>query len=125
MAFVPVYFGYERIVESHTFEAEVEGKQKNQRTYLISLRYDHLKMILVLLVNFSSPIALSNFVEAKTVKSSIAKYQNSDQRSKFLSSELALHLACKINESSGWTYQYFRFRVRSIKGREFRQKHPP
>ena len=27
------------------------------------------------------------------------KYQNSDQRSKFLSSELALHLACKINES--------------------------
>ena len=101
IAFVPVYFGYERIVESHTFEAEIGGKAKKPENLfdIIKIFRSFKNDFGTVRVNFSSPIALSDFVEAKTVKSSIAKYQNSDQKSKFLSSELAIHLACKINES--------------------------
>ena len=101
IAFVPVYIGYERILEAHTYEAEIEGKAKKTENLL-----DLLKVFRVfknnfgtVRVNFSSPIELSDCVDTKTPRPAIMAYQNSDQRSKFLSSELATRLACKINES--------------------------
>ena len=101
IAFVPVYFGYERILEAHTFEAEIGGKAKKPENLLdvIKIFRSFKNDFGTVRVNFSSPIKLSDCVEAKTIKSSITRYQNSDQRAKFQSSELAIHLACKINES--------------------------
>ncbi len=101
IAFVPVYFGYERILEEHTFEAEIGGKAKKPENLLDVIRiFQSFKNDFgTVRVNFSSPIKLTDCVEAENVKSDIMKYQNPDQRSKSLSSELAIHLACKINES--------------------------
>ena len=101
IAFVPVYIGYERILEAHTYEAEIGGKAKKPENLL-----DLIKVFRVfkndfgtVRVNFSSPIELSDCVETNAPNPILMAYRNSNQRSKFLSSELANRLACKINES--------------------------
>ena len=101
IAFVPVYIGYERILEAHSYKAEIGGGAKKPENLL-----DLIKILRLfkndfgtVRVNFSSPIKLSDCVDSKTSRPIIMAHQNSDQRSKFLSSELATRLACKINES--------------------------
>ena len=101
IAFVPVYIGYERILEAHTYEAEIGGGAKKPENLLDLIKVFRLfkNDFGTVRVNFSAPIELSDCVDTKTPRSILMAYQNSDQRSKFLSSELATRLACKINES--------------------------
>ena len=101
IAFVPVYIGYERILEAHSYKAEIGGEAKKPENLLDLIKILRLfkNNFGTVRVNFSSPIKLSDCVDTKTSRPILMAHQNSDQRSKFLSFELATHLACKINES--------------------------
>ena len=101
IAFVPVYFGYERILEAHTYEAEIGGEAKKPENLLdvIKIFRSFKNDFGTVRVNFSSPIELSDYINNKTPIPNLTPHQNFDQKSKYLSSELATQLACKINES--------------------------
>ncbi len=66
VAFVPVYFGYERLLEGNAFTNELAGKKKQKETVfallksLKTLKEDYGRVY----VNFGEPIALTEFLDS-------------------------------------------------------------
>lgn len=68
IAFVPVYIGYEKVIESRSYIGELHGKQKKKESLFglvrSSLRYlrSHFGQVHV---NFGDPLYLSDFLDAR------------------------------------------------------------
>jgi glycerol-3-phosphate O-acyltransferase len=68
VVFVPVYFGYERVMEANTFIAELSGKPKKKESILDLLRFlPTLRQNFgSVFVNFGEPLELESFLDSQS-----------------------------------------------------------
>lgn len=100
IVFIPVYFGYERVLESSTYMAELSGKDKQSESVFDifgifrSLRRDFGQVT----VNFGEPLPLQEFMDKR-----LPEWQQLTTLSSLQLSEtclqLAENLATRINKS--------------------------
>jgi glycerol-3-phosphate O-acyltransferase len=66
--FVPVYFGYERVMEARTFIAELSGKPKKKESIIDLLRFlpTLRQKFGSVFVNFGEPLELESFLDSKS-----------------------------------------------------------
>lgn len=100
IVFMPVYFGYERVLESSTYMAELSGKDKqSESVFDIFGIFRSLKREFgQVTVNFGDPLPLQEFMDER-----IPEWQQLASLSPVQLSETCLHLAenlaTRINES--------------------------
>ncbi|WP_250657547.1 glycerol-3-phosphate 1-O-acyltransferase PlsB [Alkalimarinus coralli] len=104
IAFVPVYVGYEKVLEGRTYLGELRGKKKEKESVfglfksLSNLRKSFGKVN----VNFGDPIYLSNFLDQKQPHWKDQAY-DSEYRPKWLNGvvdDLANEITTRINDAS-------------------------
>jgi glycerol-3-phosphate O-acyltransferase len=103
VAFVPVYIGYEKMIESKSYLAELKGDDKKSETLINSLRsilnirgfYGHVT------TNFGQPVLLEHVLDEKCAEWNIAAYDD-QQRPEWLRhavEETSYSIMQHINES--------------------------
>jgi glycerol-3-phosphate O-acyltransferase len=107
--FMPVYFGYERIVEGRTYIGELSGKPKEKETILVLLR----TLVSVLRskfgkvhVNLGEPIALDAVLQKHNPNWRDAPLENEDARAGWMVdaiAELARRINIEINAAAAVT----------------------
>ena len=108
IAFVPVYFGYEKVLEGGTYMGELRGKEKKKESVfglfksLKNLRKSYGEVA----VNFGEPILLENYLETtqSSWKHDIAQIRNFDEQKPVwfnqVVSELSQEIAVRINSAA-------------------------
>jgi len=101
IAFVPVYFGYERILEARTYNDERKGTQKIPESFadIFKIFRSFKNNFGTVRVNFSRPIELSSYMLSESAKEDSVEDLQPDHLAKKISESLSQELACKINES--------------------------
>jgi len=93
ICFMPVYFGYERILEGSTYRGELEGKSKEKESLwdiagvLGTLKHDFGKVA----VNFGEPIYLEQFLNE-----SLPQWKDSPQQDPLLLTGTCIELGTRI-----------------------------
>jgi len=100
IVFMPVYFGYERVLESSTYMAELSGKDKrSESVFDIFGIFRSLKREFgQVTVNFGEPLPLQEFMDERIPEWQQLKALSSAQLSETCL-DLAENLATRINES--------------------------
>ena len=104
IAFVPVYFGYEKVLEGSSYQGELRGKEKKKESVfglfksLKNLRNSFGKVS----VNFGEPIYLEAFLNTHQPdwKKDIENHQTKPQWLNSFVDKLALELTTRINSSA-------------------------
>jgi len=99
VVFMPVYFGYERIVEGRTYIGELSGRPKQKESIFVLLK--SLAAVLrskfgKVHVNLGQPIALDDLLHKHNPKWRCGPSQNDDSRAGWISAAIA-ELAHRIN----------------------------
>jgi glycerol-3-phosphate O-acyltransferase len=107
--FMPVYFGYERIVEGRTYIGELSGKPKQKESVLAAVR----SAVAVMRskfgrvhVNFGQPIALDDLLARHNPNWHGESSENDDPRAGWVAQaigELAVHINVEINAAAAVT----------------------
>ena len=107
--FMPVYFGYERIVEGRTYIGELSGKPKQKENVFAALRSTLSVMRSKfgrVHVNFGQPIALDDLLARHNPNWHRGNSQNEDPRAGWVSQaigDLALRINVEINAAAAVT----------------------
>lgn len=102
LVFVPVYIGYERLIEGRSYLRELAGKPKQKESLwalLISLRRIKRNLGRVY-VNFGRPLVLADFLESCRHGGSSAASADSDDWSRDATQSAATELARRMNEAA-------------------------
>ncbi len=101
LAFMPVYFGYEKIIEAGTYLNELKGKEKKQESPLDLLGiFKTIKSSFgQVSVNFGSPLLLRDFME-ENMPQWLSDVEISKEESHLVGNKLAYELATRINEAA-------------------------
>jgi glycerol-3-phosphate O-acyltransferase len=107
--FMPVYFGYERIVEGRTYIGELSGRPKQKESVFVLLK----STIAVLRskfgkvhVNLGRPIALDDLLQKHNPNWRLGKAGNDDPRAGWMAdaiSDLAVRINTEINAAAAVT----------------------
>ena len=102
IAFLPVYFGYERLMEAPTYMDELAGKSKKEESVLdlLGIFRSFAKPFGRVAVNFGEPLILNEFLDATW-----PDWQTSDDPEKFSASctTIAQQLGQRINGAAAVT----------------------
>lgn len=101
--FIPIYIGYEHIMEENTYIKELKGanKQKENVFYMIK-SFFKLKNLGQVYVNFGEPINLAKYVKNKILKWKVKNYSNDYTRPSWfhaIVNSIAQYIMIKINNA--------------------------
>lgn len=104
VSIVPVYIGYEHVMEVSSYQKELKGTGKKKESFLqIFSALRKLKNYGHGYVNFGEPINLSNYLDASVPDWHIAQQESPDKKPTWLTpvvNELASHVMEKINQAA-------------------------
>ena len=99
LVFVPVYIGYERLIEGPTYVRELAGRPKQgESLWQLLLAARHIRRIFGKVhVNFGEPLALADYLDSHHADWRAAA---DDEHLRRLTRDAALVLAARINEAA-------------------------
>ena len=109
VVFVPVYFGYERIVEGRTYIGELSGQPKQKENIFVlakSIVSVLRKKFGTVHVNLGQPILLDDLLDRHNPHWRAARFESGDPRSQWLLpaiSDLAVRINTEINAAAAVT----------------------